>query len=352
MRTYLVGGAVRDELLGRECRDRDYVVVGANTQQMLAAGFTQIGKDFPVFLHPQTHEEYALARVERKTGAGHGGFAVSTENVTLEEDLGRRDLTINSMALAADGTLVDPYGGLADLQGHTLRHTTAAFEEDPLRVLRIARFLARFGPDWGVHPQTTEMVLRMVRGGALNELPFERIWKELERGLMEPHPALMVTAMLAWEVPQQAQCMAGITGVRPGYQLALGLAAEQGAVLAVRFAAAFTVEARKTPSALPREVTELAVSVQAAEEHGARGYSQLDAAQRLGILERLDVIRRPQRLELVLQAMQLIEPFDDQRLRNEAATLAAMDRGAIAAACGQGVDIRQRIQAASLAAIA
>lgn len=191
MKTYLVGGAVRDILLGQDPKDLDYVVTGSSPGEMLNRGFKQVGADFPVFLHPDTGEEYALARTERKTGAGYNGFdTYFAPDVTIEEDLGRRDLTINAMAMNEDGNLIDPYHGKQDLQTKVLRHTTEAFAEDPVRVLRLARFHARFGPEWIIAWDTLDLCRLMVDRGDLNHLTKERVWKELEKALGEPHPEL------------------------------------------------------------------------------------------------------------------------------------------------------------------
>ena len=190
LRVYLVGGAVRDALLGLPVKDRDWVVVGATPQDLLTRGFRQVGADFPVFLHPQTGEEYALARTERKSGHGYHGFQVySAPDVTLDDDLCRRDLTINAMAQAADGTLHDPYGGQQDLQARRLRHVSAAFVEDPLRVLRVARFAARFAPlGFEVASETLALMSDMVRSGELDHLVPERVWQETARALHEHYP--------------------------------------------------------------------------------------------------------------------------------------------------------------------
>ena len=191
LEAYVVGGAVRDQLLGRAVNDRDWVVVGATVQQMLDAGFRQVGADFPVFLHPQTNEEYALARTERKSAPGYHGFAVHADpSVTLEQDLSRRDLTINAMALRDDGTLIDPYGGARDLQQRVLRHVSEAFAEDPVRILRVARFAARFA-DFRVAPETLALMRHMVDAGEVKALVAERVWQELARGLMEATPSRM-----------------------------------------------------------------------------------------------------------------------------------------------------------------
>jgi tRNA nucleotidyltransferase (CCA-adding enzyme) len=191
METYLVGGAVRDELLGLPVRERDYVVVGATPERMLELGYRQVGRDFPVFLHPETHEEHALARTERKTRPGYHGFTVhASPEVTLEEDLMRRDLTINAMARAVDGALIDPFNGRADLEARLLRHVSPAFAEDPVRILRVARFAARFAPlGFRVADETRALMAEMVQAGEADALVPERVWQETERALGEIDPA-------------------------------------------------------------------------------------------------------------------------------------------------------------------
>jgi tRNA nucleotidyltransferase (CCA-adding enzyme) len=197
MKVYLVGGAVRDELLGRAVRERDWVVVGATPQQMLDAGYRQVGRDFPVFLHPETSEEYALARTERKTGPGYRGFELSfSPEVTLEDDLRRRDLTINAMARDADGTLIDPHGGGADLEARRLRHVSEAFSEDPVRILRVARFLARYAPlGFSIAPETLARMRAMVAAGEADALVPERSWQETAKALAEPAPEAWLRAL-------------------------------------------------------------------------------------------------------------------------------------------------------------
>ncbi|HVE49643.1 MAG TPA: multifunctional CCA addition/repair protein [Casimicrobiaceae bacterium] len=194
MRIYRVGGSVRDELLGRAVVDHDWVVVGATPEIMIASGFRPVGRDFPVFLHPDTNEEYALARTERKAGVGYRGFAFfASPEVTLQDDLKRRDLTINAMARADDGTLIDPHGGGRDLAAGVLRHVSSSFDEDPLRVLRVARFAARFG--FAVAPATERLMRKIVESGELATLAAERVWQELATGLMEARPALMLSTL-------------------------------------------------------------------------------------------------------------------------------------------------------------
>lgn len=215
MQVYLVGGAVRDALLGLEVTDKDYVVVGATPQEMLDEGFTQVGKDFPVFLHPQSKDEYALARTERKAGKGYTGFTCyAAPDVTLADDLKRRDLTINAIAQAQDGEYVDPFGGRDDLDARILRHVSPAFCEDPLRVLRLARFAARFAPQgFKIAPETWHLAQQMVTNRELADLIGERIWQEVSRALMGPAPdrfARILDDLAAW--PQLLRCEAPIQG--------------------------------------------------------------------------------------------------------------------------------------------
>jgi tRNA nucleotidyltransferase (CCA-adding enzyme) len=197
MEVYLVGGAVRDELLGYPVVERDWVVVGASPKEMLDQGYQQVGKDFPVFLHPKTKDEYALARTERKAGHGYTGFAVDCDSgVTLEEDLLRRDLTVNAIARSENGELVDPYGGQRDLQAKVLRHVSAAFTEDPLRVLRTARFAARYAHlDFTIAPETLSLMAEIVKADELQHLPTERVWVEMERALGETDPDVFIGAL-------------------------------------------------------------------------------------------------------------------------------------------------------------
>ena len=250
MQTYVVGGAVRDELLGLQVKDRDYVVVGSTPEAMEAAGFKSVGKDFPVFLHPKTHEEYALARTERKTAKGYKGFAVhASPEVTLEEDLARRDLTINAIAKDADGKLIDPFNGLADIQSKTLRHVSDAFAEDPVRILRAARFAARF-TEFTVAPETMRLMRKMVDAGEVDALVSERVWQELAKGLMEHKPSRMFEVLRAcgalqkifpeldrlWGVPQSAEYHPEIdTGIH--VMMVIDFAASHNFSLPVRFAA-------------------------------------------------------------------------------------------------------------------
>ena len=268
MKCYIVGGAVRDRLLGLPVKDRDWVVVGATPEAMLARGFKPVGKDFPVFLHPHTHEEYALARTERKVGRGYHGFTFhAAPDVTLEEDLVRRDLTINAIAQDDDGTLIDPYGGVADVEAGVLRHVSPAFAEDPVRILRLARFAARFG--FAVAPETQALMQQMVANGEVDALVAERVWQELAKGLMTDTPSRMLLTLrdcgalarllpevdALFGVPQRADYHPEIdTGDH--VMRVLDYSASQNQPLPVRFAALMhdLGKARTPADILPRHI--------------------------------------------------------------------------------------------------
>src|SRR5580700_5917737 len=251
MRVYLVGGAVRDRLLGLPVRERDWVVVGSEPQELERAGFRSVGREFPVFLHPETHEEYALARLERKVAPGYRGFTTQfSPDVTLEQDLQRRDLTVNAMAESEGGELIDPHGGQKDLAARLLRHVSAAFVEDPVRILRVARFAARFAAlGFQIAPETLELMRRMTAAGEVDALVPERVWQETERALGESEPQVFFETLRAcgalaivfpeidalFGVPQPPRWHPEVdTGVH--VMLALRYAADQGAALSVRFA--------------------------------------------------------------------------------------------------------------------
>ena len=313
MQTYIVGGAVRDALLGLPVNDRDWVVVGASPQHLIAAGFLPVGKDFPVFLHPQTREEYALARTERKTAAGYHGFTFHAEpGVTLEQDLARRDLTINAMAQDAQGRIVDPFGGQHDLRARTLRHVTDAFREDPVRILRLARFAARF-TGFSVAPETMLLMRGMVDAGEVDALVAERVWQELARGLMEPMPSRMFAVLrecgaLAKLLPEvDFAWSASLAQV-------IDTAASADAPLPVRFACVthgLAAELRALGERLrvPTECRELADVV--AREHGEIDSSiAAPAGDLVRLLDRCDAWRKPQRFEQVVLACGCIARTD------------------------------------------
>jgi len=339
MKTYVVGGAVRDELLQLPVQDRDHVVVGATPEAMLARGFRPVGKDFPVFLHPDSHEEYALARTERKTAPGYAGFAFhAAPEVTLEEDLARRDLTINAMARGDDGKLVDPYGGQRDLEARVFRHVGPAFVEDPVRILRVARFAARF-TEFTVAPETMTLMRDMVADGEVDALVAERIWQELARGLMEVRPSRMFAVLRdcgalrrilpeldrLFGVPQRAEYHPEIdTGVH--VMMVVDTAAGRGHELPVRLAALLHDLGKGTtpPTEWPRHIAHEQRSVKLVEAVCARLRAPADcrdlavlAARYHGdihraaelrpdtlvrLFERTDALRRPQRFEQLLAA--------------------------------------------------
>lgn len=399
MRIFSVGGAVRDELLGLPVQDRDFVVVGASPEAMLARGFRPVGKDFPVFLHPRTHEEYALARTERKAGHGYKGFAFhASPEVTLEEDLARRDLTINAIARAEDGTLIDPFGGVADLRARILRHVGPAFVEDPVRILRVARFAARFA-DFSLAPETLALMRRMTASGEVDHLVAERVWQELARGLMEATPSRMIRALhecgaLArilpaldrlFGVPQRADYHPEIdTGVH--VLMALDCAAREGFALPVRFAVLLhDLGKGLTPTAdLPRHpghegrglrlVEEVCAYLKAPTEcrdlallvaryHGdIRRGPEMRASTIVRLLEKADALRRPQRFQQLLQACDCDfhgrlgwedRPVPGRELFPAALEAAqSVDAAAIARACERKEDIPGRLHAARVAAVA
>jgi tRNA nucleotidyltransferase (CCA-adding enzyme) len=347
VKTYVVGGAVRDKLLGLAVADRDFVVVGATPEDMARLGFRPVGKDFPVFLHPETHEEYALARTERKSGRGYKGFTVyAAPDVTLEDDLARRDLTINAMALDEAGRLIDPFGGEKDLREGVLRHVSAAFEEDPVRILRVARFVARFG--FRIAPETEALMRRMVELGEADHLVAERVWQEFSRGLMEKHPARML------EVLERCGLTARVMPeLKENNRGALERAAAAGASSPVRFAVlawgleAPAIEALATRLRAPNEERDLAVTA-------ARCRPLLAArapAELLELLKRGDAIRRRERFAQLLEAARLAQPaLELSRVERALEAAAAVDAGAIAQQFPQ--DIAARVDAARLAAIA
>jgi len=380
MRVYLVGGAVRDRLLGRAVRERDWVVVGADPLELTRAGYTPVGREFPVFLHPETREEYALARLERKVAAGYRGFTTQfSPDVTLEEDLRRRDLTINAMAEDETGTVIDPYGGQKDLAARLLRHVSEAFVEDPVRVLRVARFAARYAHlGFRVAEETQELMRRMSAGDEMRALVPERVWQETERALMESRPDVFFQVLrdcgalatvfpevdALFGVPQPPRWHPEIdTGVH--VMLALRYAAEHGAASAVRFAVlAHDLGKAQTPREawpshhnheefgvpviedlcerlrIPGDHRELAIL--ASREHtNVHRALELRPDTVLKLLERADALRRPERFAQLLEACEA-----DARGRTgreqEPYPQADYLRAALAAAAGVSLSAEER----------
>jgi tRNA nucleotidyltransferase (CCA-adding enzyme) len=399
VKIYAVGGAVRDRLLGRPVADQDYVVVGASPEQMEQLGYRPVGRDFPVFLHPQTREEYALARTERKTARGYKGFEIlASPDVTLEQDLARRDLTINAIARDGNGNIIDPHHGVDDLRAGILRHVSAAFVEDPVRVLRVARFAARFG--FTIAPETLALMREMVRNGEVDHLVPERVWQELARGLMEDKPSRMLLALrecgalqrilpeidALFGVPQPAQQHPEVdTGQH--ILLVVDYAAEHSYPLSVRFAA-LTHDLGKalTPAQhlpkhhghehrsielverlcerlrAPGECRDLAVL--AARYHGdVHRAQELRPATILKILSAADVFRRPERFEELLatcscdyhgrRGLEARAYPQADLMRAAAGAARAVEAGTIAQGLnGDPVRIATAIEAARLEAVA
>jgi tRNA nucleotidyltransferase (CCA-adding enzyme) len=397
LKIYRVGGAVRDALLGLPVQDTDWVVVGGTPEEMAARGYRPVGKDFPVFLHPDTHEEYALARTERKTARGYKGFAVyAAPDVTLEQDLLRRDFTINAMAQDGAGHLIDPYGGEADLRAGVLRHVSDAFAEDPVRILRAARFVARF--DFSIAPETLTLMRAMVDSGEVDALVPERVWQELARGLMEKTPSRFFTTLrecgalqkilpeldALFGVPQPAQYHPEVDcGLHT--MLVLDDAARHDYTLEVRFAA-LTHDLGKggtPPDILPRHIGHEARSVDllktvcgrlrvpgecrdlgllVARHHGeVHRVKQLRADTIVRLLHSCDAWRRPQRFEQLLQACAAdargrtghehdAYPQADYLLHALHAAQ-AVDAGEIARQAADGATIAERVRQARVAAV-
>jgi tRNA nucleotidyltransferase (CCA-adding enzyme) len=377
MDAYIVGGAVRDRLLGLPVQDRDWVVVGATPDDLRALGYIAVGADFPVFLHPETREEPALARTERKTAPGYRGFAFhAAPDVTLEEDLQRRDLTINAMAEAADGTLIDPWGGARDLEAHLLRHVSPAFAEDPVRILRVARFAARF-EGFQVAAETEALMRRMVESGEVDALVPERVWRELSRGLMERRPSRMFDVLRScgalervlpevarlFGVPQRPEYHPEIdTGVH--LMMVLDMAARLETSLAVRYACLGhdlgkgTTPAGILPRHLGHEERSVALvnlmserlrvdnacralaEVMAREHGNVHRSGELKAAALVRLLERCDALRRPDRFTELLLACEC-----DARGRLGLEDSAYPQRGRL-------LDALRRVQAVDTSAVA
>ena len=395
MQIYSVGGAVRDELLDLPVKDKDFVVVGATAEKMIDAGYKPVGKDFPVFLHPKTHEEYALARTERKTAKGYKGFAVhASPDVTLEQDLSRRDFTINAIAKDNTGKLIDPFNGLADIKAKVLRHVSDAFVEDPVRILRAARFSARF-TDFAIAPETMALMRQMVQNGEVDALVPERVWQELSKGLMEQKPSKMFEVLRAcgalqkilpeldklWGVPQPPQYHPEIdTGVH--VMMVIDYAAKQNFTLPVRFAAlVHDLGKGTTPiDILPRHIGHETRSVQLLKDVAkrlkvpndckelgvmvAKFHGKLHQALNmrpdtlLEFLIELDAIRQPERFNDFLKACECDSRgrtgFENSKLPEmdlmKTALQAALvlDAGAVAKGITEPEKIKQAVFAARL----
>ncbi len=356
MKTYLVGGAVRDNLLrlaGRKVPvgDRDWIVVGSSPEEMMKKGFLPVGKDFPVFLHPKTHEEYALARTERKTSHGYHGFSFYTaSDVTIEEDLARRDLTINAIAQDENCALIDPFGGARDIASKTLRHVSKAFLEDPVRLLRLARFAARL-PDFSLAPETQTLVKELVASGETDHLVAERVFAEISRGLMEVAPTRMLDVLIDSGYWSRAFSEAPID---KNLRSALSIAAGTGATLPIRASILFSnvsaslltdfCERHKFPSEVSDPLT---VFIRNREP-----VLQANSAQEYFIaLQAFDLIRRPERLETFLETLTFFHPsFNVARFKELALAYSQVDVKPLLKEAS-GIAIKKRLDAARLSAI-
>jgi tRNA nucleotidyltransferase (CCA-adding enzyme) len=336
VKTYVVGGAVRDELLGLPVKDRDHVVVGSTLEEMVKLGFKPVGKDFPVFLHPATKEEYALARTERKSGRGYKGFTVhAAPEVSLEDDLRRRDLTINAIAKDENGKLIDPFGGQEDLRQGVLRHVSDAFAEDPVRILRVARFAARF--NFLVHKTTAALMRKMIASGETEYLGPERVWQEFAKGLMEAHPQRMFEVLKASGLKLLPEAKFPLKGSLPVRFALLAWPLEEKAVDAL-------CKKLRAPNEV-RELAMLACGYREQIKHAKKPDELLD------LLKRTDAFRRPERFADLLEVARTAAPKADlARLEKARATAAAVDAGAIAGKVS-GSEIGKRVDAARLQAI-
>ena len=362
MKIFTVGGAVRDELLGVPVQDRDYVVVGATPEEMVKLGYKPVGRDFPVFLHPDTKEEYALARTERKTARGYHGFEFrAAPDVTLEQDLERRDLTINALAKDGEGRILDPFNGARDLEAGILRHVSPAFAEDPVRVLRVARFAARFA--FAIAPETLELMHKMAENGEVDALVAERVWQELSRGLMERYPSRMFEVLhecgaLSHILPEMELLYQEPADAAEAMRL-LDLAAGQERKLEVRIAVLaracdpFAIESLAERIKLPSACRELAL-LAAQHTNLIVDAQELDAAEVLELLDSTDAWRRPERFADLVDAALVDEPHAGvvrARLVAAQRAAAAVNAGEIARQAKTPAEIRSRIDEARLTAI-
>jgi tRNA nucleotidyltransferase (CCA-adding enzyme) len=346
LQVYIVGGAVRDALLGLAAGDRDWVVVGTTPEEMVERGFIPVGGDFPVFLHPRTKEEYALARTERKSGRGYKGFTFYTgTDVTLEQDLARRDLTVNAMAQSMTGDLIDPLSGLKDLQSRLFRHVGPAFEEDPVRILRLARFAARL-TDFSVAPETLAVCQRMVATGEVDALVPERVWQELSRGLMSDEPSRMLEILVE---------SGASTRVMPEWQHTVRVAQLVDAAASLPLSARYALfcldtEARAELAKRLRVPTEC-VDVARLLPVVLAGVTKHAPEEIMSLFDSCDAIRKPERFSLLLETASLVQVYDAQRWRSRLQTVLSVDAGAAAKTAVEPTQIKQVVRAARLAAL-
>lgn len=351
---YVVGGAVRDDLLGLPAGDRDWVVVGASPEDMAKRKFIPVGGDFPVFLHPRTKEEYALARTERKSGRGYRGFTFyAGPEVTLEDDLSRRDLRINAMARGKDGTLVDPFDGQADLAARRFRHVGDAFAEDPVRILRLARFAARFA-DFTVADDTLALCRQMVEEGEADALVPERVWREMSRGLMQDTPSRMLAVLRDTNaLPHVAPALALNDAVIASLDAAAAADLPLVSRYALLCAASPQAESLAERWRVPSDARDAARLLQLLLARSLAGDAARDADAALDVIERTDGLRKPDRLTALLQAAALRTTVDQDAWQAALKTVLSVDAGAIAKAhAGEPRGIKDAVRAARRAALA
>jgi tRNA nucleotidyltransferase (CCA-adding enzyme) len=349
LKTYLVGGAVRDALLGLPVRERDWVVVGSSPQQMQAQGYQPVGKDFPVFLHPETKEEYALARTERKVGKGYKGFTFHADpNVTLEEDLIRRDLTINAIAQDETGTIFDPYNGQDDLKAKKLKHVSDAFAEDPVRILRIARFAAKL-PEFSVDPETNQLMQQMVHNGEVDALVAERVWQELRRALDEAAPDRFFAVLSACDALQIL--FPPLENNIPDINQAQFTTAQRFALL-FSSTAINDIKAICTRYKVPSEFRELALAYHQLKPMYHDLNSQ-DSQQLLNFLKRSDALRREQRFQEILELLAYLDGSDHSPLLKTALkAIKNIDTAPLQEQQLKGVDFANALESLQIEAIA
>lgn len=346
MKTYLVGGAVRDLILGIEPKDKDYVVVGSSPEEMIAAGFYQVGAEFPVFINPETNEEYALARKERKSGHGYHGFDVEfSKDVTLEEDLSRRDLTMNSIAMDESGNIIDPYGGVSDINARILRHTSLAFADDPVRILRIVRFSARYG--FNIHYDTHELMYEMVRIGEFDNLNAERVWKEFERAFIEPY---------YWKIWNHLININALERL-PFYEKmdynSFEAAADAQEPLVIRCAAMFkncsNVEFKN--NRIPVEISDLALCADKTANFIKSLSSETIRNEIVMFFNSVDIYRKPDRFEKTLLVLKYRDVKIPESIFDWKIKLLSVDSSAIAQSCSDKSLIKDAINEARIQSI-
>jgi tRNA nucleotidyltransferase (CCA-adding enzyme) len=347
MQVYRVGGFVRDTLLGIPPRDTDFVVIGATPNEMLARGFKKVGASFSVFLHPDTKEEYALGRLPHGLVLTEQEYALAVRKVTLEEDLSRRDLTINSIAMASDGSIIDPFGGRRDLEQKTLRHVSAAFSEDPLRVLRVARFHARYGDEWTVSEETKKFMSAIVGSSALDIVARERIWREMEKGLGEHSPELMLSDLRdVGFTEREAFAVYGGAASPHLEELRQAVRLECSKLTRALFAFPTLAHSKKAKECVPGEVIAVANALDRVLDLSVLTYRELSADQRVVVLEAADAFRVGTKFGYVLEALSCYDQELPAALRADLVAAKCVDVKSVLGDATDADTIRARLFAA------